>query len=85
MKIIVAAAFYILYGGVCFLGTGADRKNLLGLRAYPEEVQSRVRSDPQLGQAVPKAKSTAAVLLGNFLLFTVAFSVLCRFVKHIGR
>ena len=83
MKIIVAAAFYILYGGVCFLGTGTDRKNLLGLRSYPEEVQSRVRSDPQLGQAVPKAKSTAAVLLGNFLLFTVVFSVLGLALKNV--
>ena len=83
MKIIVAAAFYILYGGVCFLGTGTDRKNLLGLRSYPEEVQSHVRSDPQLGQAVPKAKSTAAVLLGNFLLFTVVFSVLGLALKNV--
>ena len=83
MKIIVAAAFYILYGGVCFLVTGTDRKNLLGLRSYPEEVQSRVRSDPQLGQAVPKAKSTTAVLLGNFLLFTVVFSVLGLALKNV--
>lgn len=83
MKIIVAAAFYILYGGVCFLGTGTDRKNLLGLRSYPEEVQSLVRSDPQLGQAVPKAKSAVAVLLGNFLLFTVVFSVLGLALKNV--
>ena len=83
MKIIVAAAFYILYGGVCFLGTGTDRKNLLGLRSYPEEVQNRVRSDPQLGQAVPTAKSTTAVLLGNFLLFTVVFSVLGLALKNL--
>ena len=83
MKIIVAIAFYFLYWGVCFLGTGTDRKNLLGLRSYPEEVQNRVRNDPQLGQAVPKAKSTVAVLLGNFLLFTVVFSVLGLALKSV--
>ena len=47
MKIIVAIAFYFLYWGVCFLGTGTDKKNLMGLRSYPEEVQNRVRSDHQ--------------------------------------
>ena len=55
MKIMIAAVFYFLYWGVCFLGTGTDRKNLIGLRSYPDEVQTRVQSDPQLGQAVPKA------------------------------
>ena len=76
MKIIVAIAFYFLYWGVCFLGTGTDKKNIMGLRSYPEEVQNRVRSDPQLGKAVPKEKSPVAVLLSNLLLFTVVFSVL---------
>ena len=76
MKVIVAAVFYFLYWGLCFLGTGTDRKNLLGLRSYPEEVQNRVRSDPQLGKDVPKAKSTAAIWLSNLLLFTAVFSVL---------
>ena len=71
MKIIVAIAFYFLYWGVCFLGTDTDKKNLMGLRSYPEEVQNRVRSDHQLGKAVPKRKSTAAVWLSNLLLFTV--------------
>ena len=83
MKIIIMVAFYFLYWGVCFLGTGTDRKNLLGLRSYPEAVQDRVRSDPQLGQAVPKAKSAAAVLLGNLLLFTVLFSVLGLALKNV--
>ena len=48
----------------------------MGLRSYPEEVQNRVRSDHQLGKAVPKRKSTAAVWLSNLLLFTVVFSAL---------
>ena len=83
MKIIVAIAFYFLYWGVCFLGAGADRKNLIGLRSYPDEIQTRVQSDPQLGQAVPKAKSTAAILFSNFLLFTVVFSVLGLALKSV--
>lgn len=39
MKIIIAVAFYLLYWFCCFLGTGTDKKNLLGLRSYPDEVQ----------------------------------------------
>ena len=66
-----------LYWAYDFLGTGTDKKNLMGLRSYPEEVQNRVRSDYQLGKAVPKRKSTAAVWLSNhFCLFTVVFSAL---------
>ena len=83
MKIILAIAFYFLYWGVCFLGTGTDRKNLIGLRSYPEAVQNRVRSDSQLGTAVPKAKSAAAVLLSNLLLFTAVFPVLGLALKGV--
>ena len=83
MNIIIAIVFYFLYWGICFLGTGTDRKNLIGLRSYPEEVQKRVRSDHQLGKAVPKEKSTAAVLLSNLLLFTVLFSVLGLALKSV--
>ena len=82
MKIIVTAAFYFLFWGVCFLGTGTDKKNLIGLRSYPDEVQNRVRSDPQLGKDVPKAKSTAAILLSNLFLFTALFSVLGLALKN---
>lgn len=83
MKIVIAIAFYFLYWGICFLGTGTDRKNLIGLRSYPEEVQNRVRIDHQLGKTVPKEKSTAAVLLSNLLLFTVVFSVLGLALKSV--
>ena len=76
MKIMIAAVFYFLYWGVCFLGTGTDRKNLIGLRSYPDEVQTRVQSDPQLGQAVPKAKSTAAIL--NCTPFVRQYGILFR-------
>lgn len=83
MKIIVAIAFYFLYWGICFLGTGTDKKNLIGLRSYPEEVQKRVRSDPQLGKAVPKEKSAVAILLSNLLLFTALFSVFGLALKSV--
>lgn len=75
MRTMIAVVFYFLYWGACYLGTGTDKKNLMGLRSYPEEVQSLVRKDAQLAKDVPKEKSIAAILLGNLLLFTIVFSV----------
>ncbi|WP_302160689.1 ABC transporter permease [uncultured Ruminococcus sp.] len=82
MKILVAVVFYFLYWGVCFLMTGTDRKNLSGLRSYPEEVQNRVRNNPHLAKDVPKEKSMAMILLSNLLLFAVVFSILGIVLKY---
>ena len=83
MKIIIAFAFYCLYWFCCFLGTGTDRKNLAGLRSYPDAVQKAVQEHPVLGKAAPQEKSIIAILLGNLLLFTVVFSVLGLALKNI--
>ena len=82
-KIFVSAAFYLFYWYCCFLGTGTDRKNLAGLRSYPDTVQRAVREHPVLGKAAPQAKSIASILIGNLLLFTVMFSVLGFVLKNI--
>lgn len=76
MKIVVAVIFYFLYWGICFLCTGTDKKNLTGLRSYPDEVQARVRREPRFSGTLPKAKSLRSILLSNLLMFTVVFSVL---------
>ena len=83
MKLIVTFAFYFLYWFICFLCTGTDRKNLAGLRSYPDAVQKAVREHPMLGKAAPQEKSTAAILLSNLLLFTVVFSVLGLALKSV--
>ncbi len=83
MKIIIAIMFYFLYWGVCFLGTGTDRKNLIGLRSYPEYVQNCVRNNPEFAKDIPKAKSIVNILLSNLILFTVVFSVLGLALKRV--
>ena len=83
MKIIIAFAFYCLYWFCCFLGTGTDRKNLAGLRSYPDAVQKAVQEHPVLGKAAPQEKSIIAILLGDLFLFTVVFSVLGLALKNI--
>ncbi len=74
MKWIIMLVFYFLYWGICFLCTGTDKKNLAGLRSYPDAVQARVQE--QLTDGIPKAKSVPAILLSNLVLFTVVFSVI---------
>ena len=81
MKWFIAIMFWFLYWGICFLCTGTDKKNLAGLRSYPDEVQKCVRE--RLPDAAPKDKSIPSILLGNLILFTVVFSVIGLIFKNI--
>ncbi len=80
MKWIIIPAFWFLYWGICFLCTGTDKKNLAGLRSYPDAVQSVVRE--RLAGA-PKEKSIPSILIGNLILFTVVFSALGLVFKSV--
>ena len=71
MKWLIMIVFWFLYWGICFLCTGGDKKNLMGLRSYPKAVQEQVRE--HLPEAAPKEKSIPSILLGNLVLFTVVF------------
>lgn len=82
-KIITAFAFYLFYRFCCFLGTGTDKKNLVGLRSYPDAVQRVVREHSVMGKSAPRKKSPFAILLGNLILFTVAFSALGLALKNV--
>ena len=73
---VVVLGFCFFYWFCCFLGTGTDRKNLAGLRSYPDAVQRAVRAHPIWGKAAPPEKPLWSILLGNLALFTAAFSAL---------
>ena len=72
MRIVLPVVFYALYWGVCWLATGSDKKNLAGLRSYPDAVQRQVRARMD----APTEKPMPAILAGNLVLFTVVFSTL---------
>ena len=74
MRLGMLIVFYLLYWGVCYLGTGTDKKNLIGLRSYPQPVQDAVRQ--RMPQEAPKEKSMVAILGSNLGIFTVVFSIL---------
>ncbi len=81
MKWLIAILFWFLYWGICFICTGTDKKNLAGLRSYPDGVQARVRE--KFPDTAPKEKSVPSILLGNLILFTVVFSVLGLIFKSV--
>ena len=57
-----------------------DKKNLMGLRSYPINVQKIVRE--KMNNA-PKAKSITNILISNILLFTIVFSIMGLLFKNI--
>jgi hypothetical protein len=73
MKWLIMFVFYFLYWGICYLCTGTDEKNLIGLRSYPKDVQKIVKEKMN---KVPKAKSIPNILISNILLFTIVFSIM---------
>ncbi len=81
MKWLIIPAFWLLYWGMCFLGTGTDKKNLAGLRSYPDAVQDIVRK--KFAETAPKAKSIPAILLSNLIFFIVIFSVIGLVFKKV--
>ncbi len=80
MKWIILIAFYFLYWGACFLGTGNDKKNLVGLRSYPDAVQARIQET--LKTEEPKGKTMVSALLGNLVFFTFLFSAIGIIFKN---
>ena len=80
MKWLIMFIFYFLYWGICYLCTGTDKKNLMGLRSYPINVQKIVRE--KMNNA-PKAKSIPNILISNILLFTIVFSIMGLLFKNI--
>lgn len=85
MKLLIALALYLFYWLACFLATGTDQRNLMGLRSYPDIVQEAVRVHPVLGKKAPKEKSILSILLGNLLLFTAVFALLGLALKGVLR
>lgn len=83
VKIITVFVFYFLYWFCCFLGTGTEKKNLIGLSSYPNEVQQIIKNEQSFASFLPKEKSILPILFGNFLLFTAVFSVIGIVLKSV--
>lgn len=65
---------------ICFLSTGTDEKNLIGLRSYPTEVQNAIRSSEKYRQKV-KPTNMVKVFVSNTVMFAVILFVFGLFTK----
>lgn len=75
-RILFVVLFCLLFFYICYKNTGNDRLNMRGFRSYPDEVQELVRNDEKLGKMAPKTNpNTLTILISNFGLFTVVFSI----------
>lgn len=73
----------LTFWGICYLATGTDEKNLKGLSAYPDYIQSEVMYDPVLA---PQVKTVSPVIkfFSNLLLYAILLLILCFFVRKKG-
>lgn len=78
--IIVSVVVWLVFWLCCYLGTGSDEKNLIGLRSYPDEVINIVKQQPNL--KVPQDKSIPQILIGNFVMFTIICVVIGSVFKE---
>ncbi len=73
----------LAFWGICYLGTGTDEKNLKGLSAYPDGIQSRVKCDLILGAQI-KTISPVARFFFNLLLYTILLLFMCFYERQEG-
>lgn len=74
--IIICAVMWL----ICFLNTGSDEKNLIGLRSYPTEVQETIRNSEKFKDKV-KPTNLVKVFLSNLVMFVVVILVFGLFTK----
>lgn len=65
---------------ICFLNTGSDEKNLIGLRSYPTEVQETIRNSEKFKDKV-KPTNLVKVFLSNLVMFVVVILIFGLFTK----
>lgn len=82
IEAIVITLSCLLFWLVCYLATGTDRKNLVGLRSYPDEVIKKVRENPELGKYASETKNPFVIFFSNMMLFLALMFVLSLILKY---
>lgn len=70
----------LIMWGICFLSTGTDEKNLIGLRSYPLEVQNIIRNSEKYKDKV-KPVNMANVFVSNLIMFIIVLFIFGLFIK----
>lgn len=65
---------------ICFLATGTDEKNLIGLRSYPVKIQKMIKDNEKYKNKV-KPKNLIKVFITNLIMFAVILLIFGIFIK----
>ena len=65
---------------ICFLLTGTDEKNLIGLRSYPVEIQKIIKNNEKYKNKVKKINITK-VFITNLIMFVIVLFIFGIFIK----
>jgi len=65
---------------VCFLLTGTDEKNIIGLRSYPLEIQKMIRNNEKYKNKV-KQTNMIKVFIMNVIMFVIVLFIFGIFIK----
>lgn len=65
---------------ICFLSTGTDEKNLIGLRSYPVEIQEIIRNNEKYKNKVKQTNMTK-VFITNLIMFVIVLFIFGIFIK----
>jgi hypothetical protein len=65
---------------ICFLSTGTDEKNLIGLRTYPVEIQKIIRNNEKYKNKVKQTNMTK-VFVTNLIMFIIVLFIFGIFIK----
>jgi undecaprenyl pyrophosphate phosphatase UppP len=65
---------------ICFLSTGTDERNLIGLRSYPIEIQRIIRNNEKYKNKVKQTNMTK-VFITNLIIFIIVLFIFGIFIK----
>jgi len=75
LTVIETAILCLVFGLLCYMGTGTDEKNLKSYSSYPDAVQDRIKNIAEY-QGRFKEGNKIAAFISNLLIFLVLLFVL---------
>ena len=80
MLIIECIIICLIMWLICFLSTGTDEKNLVGLRSYPIEVQEIIKKNEKYKNKI-KPINLIKIFITNLIMFVIVLFVFGIFIK----
>ncbi len=78
MRICFVIGMCLLLWLICYINTGTDKKNMIGYRSYPKEVQDILKEKSSF--SIPEINMTK-VFISNIVLFVIIFFIVGLIIK----